>query len=78
MKNTSNKKLYQERLDAINRGEIPYNDDDIDEARDKISRAVFDDENSDYSLMTVEDFIDNTLFYQLTEASHSASKKRKM
>ena len=78
LKNTSNKKLYQERLDAINRGEIPYNDDDIDEARDKISRAVFDDENSDYSLMTVEDFIDNTLFYQLTEASHSASKKRKM
>lgn len=77
LKKTSDEKLYKDRLDAIDKGEIPYNDDDIDEARDKISRAVFDDD-SDFSLMTVEDFIDNTLFSQLTEASQSASKNRKL
>ena len=77
LKLTKDKDLYKERLSAIENGEIPYDDTEIDNARDKLYQAVFEDNTQKKRrLKTVEGFIDGTLFTQLTKAEESISKKR--
>ena len=77
---TKDKEKYNETLLRIRAGDIPFTEEEIEEALSTIEMiTIFDEENlgTDEKILGALDFIDSTLFNQMVEATQNVSIKNK-
>lgn len=77
---TKDKEKYNETLLRIRAGDIPFTEEEIEEALSTIEMiTIFDEENlgTDEKILGALDFIDSTLFNQMIEATQNVSIKNK-
>lgn len=77
---TKDKEKYNETLLRIREGDIPFTEEEIEEALSTIEMiTIFDEENlgTDEKILGALDFIDSTLFNQMIEATQNVSIKNK-
>ena len=77
---TKDKEKYNETLLRIRAGDIPFTEEEIEEALSTIEMiTIFDEDNlgTDEKILGALDFIDSTLFNQMVEATQNVSIKNK-
>lgn len=77
---TKDKEKYNETLLRIRAGDIPFTEEEIEEALSTIEMiTIFDEDNlgTDEKILGALDFIDSTLFNQMIEATQNVSIKNK-
>ena len=77
---TKDKEKYNETRLRIREGDIPFTEEEIEEALSTIEMiTIFDEENlgTDEKILGALDFIDSTLFNQMIEATQNVSIKNK-
>lgn len=75
---TNNKRLYEKRLEDIKNGKLPYSPEKVAEKKDQLETlALFSEEDipEDERIYSTIDYIDSTLYKQISSINGTTTKK---